>query len=64
MNINLKDTVVKIHAHLNDKNRVPVGRKYLLDRGWNENRVDVFCFIWCNMTISVGIILLMLIVYN
>ncbi len=64
MNINLKDRVVKIHARLNDKTRVPIGRKYLLDHGWSECKVDLFGFIWGNATLCVGIIILVLLCYE
>lgn len=64
MNINLKDRVVKICTCLTDENGVPVGRRYLLNLGWSENKVDMFGFIWGNATLCVGIIILVLIVYD
>jgi len=51
-------------ARLTDENGVPVGRRYLLDHGWSENQIDMFAFIWGNMTISVGVILVILLIYE
>ena len=64
MNINLKDRVVKIYTRLTDENGVPVGRRYLLNHGWSKGKIDMFAFIWGNLTLAVGAVLVIILIYE
>ncbi len=64
MNINLKDRVVKIYIHLNDKHRKPIGQRWLLRRGWSQDNIDLFAHLWSFLTVCVGIVIVIVLVYE
>ncbi len=42
----------------------PIGQRWLLRRGWCQNNIDLFAHLWSFLTVCVGIVIVIILIYE